>query len=290
MKKKILITGTSGQIGNLFLDDALKKGFIVTDILRKKNLKNKNLILLRKKFKNNYKSIFFSKVHQLDKKLQNLNFDIFINFATKYKNKHENKDIPKFIESNIIFPSVILDKIHGKTKKFINIGTMMEHVDGRSYSPKNFYASTKSAFEILQNFYLLGKKLKIYNLKFYESFTENDKRKKLIPILIRNFRKNKTSKIISKKLELNIIHVNDIFKAIYIIFNKNLQSGSYCLKQRKNINIYNFIKQTNKKIKKKIKVKFLNQKVYKISSNKLNIIPNWRADNKINIKIQKQFI
>ena len=290
MKKKILITGTSGQIGNLFLDDALKKGFIVTDILRKKNLKNKNLILLRKKFKNNYKSIFFSKVHQLDKKLQNLNFDIFINFATKYKNKHENKDIPKFIESNIIFPSVILDKIHGKTKKFINIGTMMEHVDGKSYSPKNFYASTKSAFEILQNFYLLGKKLKIYNLKFYESFTENDKRKKLIPILIRNFRKNKTSKIISKKLELNIIHVNDIFKAIYIIFNKNLQSGSYCLKQKKNINIYNFIKQTNKKIKKKIKVKFLNQKVYKISSNKLNIIPNWRADNKINIKIQKQFI
>ncbi len=251
MKKKILITGTSGQIGNLFLNDALKKGFIVTDILRKKNLKNKNLILLRKKFKYNYKSIFFSKVHQLDKKLQNLNFDIFINFATKYKNKHENKDIPKFIESNIIFPSVILDKIHGKIKKFINIGTMMQHVDGKSYSPKNFYASTKSAFEILQNFYLLGKKLKIYNLKFYESFTENDKRKKLIPILIRNFRKNKTSKIISKKLELNIIHVNDIFKAIYIIFNKNLQSGSYCLKQRKNINIYNFIKQTNKKIKKK---------------------------------------
>ena len=290
MKKKILITGTSGQIGNLFLNDALKKGFIVTDILRKKNLKNKNLILLRKKFKYNYKSIFFSKVHQLDKKLQNLNFDIFINFATKYKNKHENKDIPKFIESNIIFPSVILDKIHGKIKKFINIGTMMQHVDGKSYSPKNFYASTKSAFEILQNFYLLGKKLKIYNLKFYESFTENDKRKKLIPILIRNFRKNKTSKIISKKLELNIIHVNDIFKAIYIIFNKDLQSGSYCLKQRKNINIYNFIKQTNKKIKKKIKVKFLNQKVYKISSNKLNIIPNWRADNKINIKIQKQFI
>ena len=71
--------------------------------------------------------------------------------------------------------------------------------------PKNFYASTKSALEMIINFYALkNKNLKFYNIKFYESFSENDQRKKLIPTLIKNYQNNKETKINSKKLELNI--------------------------------------------------------------------------------------
>jgi NAD dependent epimerase/dehydratase family enzyme len=50
LRKTILLTGTSGFIGKIFLKDALHKGFKVIDILRIKNKKNKNLNLLRKKF------------------------------------------------------------------------------------------------------------------------------------------------------------------------------------------------------------------------------------------------
>ena len=34
-----------------------------------------------------------------------------INFATLYKNSHLNSEIPKFIDSNITFPSIVLDTI-----------------------------------------------------------------------------------------------------------------------------------------------------------------------------------
>jgi nucleoside-diphosphate-sugar epimerase len=40
LRKKILITGSSGFIGHIFLKDALNKKYYVVDILRTKNKKN----------------------------------------------------------------------------------------------------------------------------------------------------------------------------------------------------------------------------------------------------------
>ena len=179
MKKKILITGSSGFIGNSFLKSALKNGYHIVDILRYKHIRNRDLVQLRKIYSKSYKSIFFKELKDIHKKLKNKKFDYFINFATLYKNSHSNNDIPNFIESNIIFPSVILDTIIVKVEKVINFGTMMQHTNGKKHSPQNFYASTKSAFEMILGYFIQkNKSIKFYNLKFYESYSEIDKRNK----------------------------------------------------------------------------------------------------------------
>lgn len=291
MKKKILITGSSGFIGYLFLKDALEKNYHVVDILRDKNKKNEKLRKLKRLFPKSYKSIFFSKKENIYKKLKKKKFDIFVNFATLYKNKHLNSEIPKFIDSNITFPSMILDLVSNSAKKIINFGTMMQHLDGKNYTSKNFYASTKSAFEMILNYFSLSnKKLKFYNLKFFESFSENDSRNKLIPTLYKNFKNNKTTYINSKNLELNIIHLDDILKAIYIILNNNIKSGNYCLKNQKNIKIKNLIKSINLQSNKKLKIKFLGNRIYKPQKSFLKILPKWKADITIKNKIEKKFL
>ena len=291
MKKKILITGSSGFIGYIFLKDALKKNYYIVDILRAKNKKNKKLIKLKKKFPKSYKSIFFSKKNIIKKKLKNKKFDLMINFATLYKNSHSNSEIPKFIDSNIIFPSIVLDSTFNNIKKFINFGTMMQHLDGINHTPKNFYASTKSSFEMILKYYALkDKKLKFYNLKLYESFFENDHRHKLIPTLFKNFKNNKMTTINSKNLELNIIHANDILKGIYTILNRNIKSGTYSLKSQKNIKIKNLIKSINNNSKKKLKVKFLQNNPIKPQKDFLRILPKWKADITIEDKIKKIFL
>ena len=291
MKKKIiLITGSSGFIGKFFLKSALKKGYKIIDILRSKNRKNKELNVLRKKFSRSYETIFFKNNNQLEKKIKKKKIDFFINFATLYKNTHQNKDIIKFINSNIVFPSLILDVISNRVNKIINFGTMMQHVDGKNYTPKNFYASTKSAYEMIQNYFEKeNKKVKIYNLKFYESFSETDNRKKLIPILFSNYKKNNVTIINSKKLLLNIIHIEDINKAIYLILEGNFISGSYCLKQKKNILISSLISKINKRLKRKIKVKYLSSKIDKITVSKLKVLKKWKPDIKIEKKIENIF-
>ncbi len=291
MRKKILITGSSGFIGFIFLKDALSKNYFIVDILRKKNKNNKKLLKLKKMFPKSYKSIFFTKKEDIAKKLKDEKFDIAINFATLYKNNHLNSEIPKFIESNIIFPTMILDTIFRNIKIFINFGTMMQHLDGKNYVPKNFYASTKSAFEMTLNYFsTTNKKCKFYNLKFYESFSEIDTRNKLIPTMYKNYKKNKITYINSSKLELNIVHINDILKAIYIIINNNIKSGDYCLKNRKNINVKSLIKSINLKLKNKIKIKFLGNSLNKPPKNYLKTLPKWKSDISIQNKIKMKFL
>lgn len=291
MKKTILLTGSSGFLGKIFLKDSLKKNYQIIDILRLKNKKNSELNQLRKKYQKTYKSVFFLKNEELEKKISNLKIDFFINFATFYKNRHINSDITKFIDSNITLPSMIMDIVHKKVKKVINFGTMMQHLDGKKFMPKNFYASTKSALEMILNYYAMNnKELKLYNLKFYESFHEFDNRKKLIPTLIKNYRKNLTTKIISKNLELNIIHANDIIKAVYTLLNNNIQSGSYSLINKKNINITKLIKKIDNKLDKKLKIHFLNKKIDKINLSKIKILDKWVPDKLIEKKIVKRFL
>ena len=290
MKKKLLITGSSGFIGNLFLKNALKNGYHVVDVLRDKNKKNKDLNQLRKVYSKSYKSIFYKKYKDINKKLKNQKFDSFINFATLYKNSHLNNEIQSFIESNIVFPSIILDTIAVKVKKIINLGTMMQHVDGKNYIPQNFYASTKSAFEMICTFFIKkNKHMKFYNLKFYESFSELDKRKKLLPTLYKNFKKNKTTNIITKNLQLNIIHADDLIKSIYLLLKRNIKSGNYCLKNNKNIKINKLIKSINSKSPNPLRVKFLGNKSIKPNKSFLKTLPKWKADISIQKKIEKFF-
>lgn len=295
MKKTILLTGSSGFLGHTFLVDALKKKYHVIDILRFKNKKNKKLNDLRKKFPNSYKSIFYQKNHEIIKKIRNLKVDYFLNFATLYKASHKNSEIYDFIDSNILFPTIILNQIYKKIEKIINFGSMMQHLDGLSYKPKNFYAATKSAFEMIINFYSLeNKKLKFYNIKLYESFAKFDKRKKLIPTLLKNYKNNQTTKINSKKLELNIVHVDDIINFVNTLLNENEISGSYCLKQFKNVKISNLIHNINKQLvknnKKKLSVEFQNKKIDKIKLSKIKISDKWKPAKHIEKKIIKEFI
>tara|TARA_B100001063_G_C16684700_1_gene513702 strand:+ start:191 stop:1078 length:888 start_codon:yes stop_codon:yes gene_type:complete len=290
LKKKLLITGSSGFVGNLFLKNALKNGYHVVDVLRDKNKKNKDLNQLRKVYSKSYKSIFYKKYKDINKKLKNQKFDSFINFATLYKNSHLNNEIQSFIESNIVFPSIILDTIAVKVKKIINLGTMMQHVDGKNYIPQNFYASTKSAFEMICTFFIKkNKHMKFYNLKFYESFSELDKRKKLLPTLYKNFKKNKTTNIITKNLQLNIIHTDDLIKSIYLLLKRNIKSGNYCLKNNKNIKINKLIKSINSKSPTPLKIKFLGNKSIKPNKSFLKTLPKWKADISIQKKIEKFF-
>ena len=290
MKKKILLTGTTGFIGKLFLKNLLTRNIEVLDIVRKKNIKNKDLILLKKKYPKKYKTLFYSKYDDL-KILKNYKFDYFINFATLYKNNHHYNEIPKFIDSNITFPSVLFELIHKRTKKIINFGTMMQHSLNSDYLPKNFYASTKSAFEMISKYYEQKiRNLKIYNIKFYESFHEADYRKKLIPTLIHNYKKNSITKILSNKLELNIIHVEDLFQAIFILLKTNLNSGNFQLLNRKNINIYKLINKINSNNVKKIKVQFLTSKnMLKPKTKTLNLIPKWKQKSDLENKIIEAF-
>jgi len=288
-KKTLLLTGTTGFIGYKFLLFALSNNFLVIDILRTKNKKNKKIEKIRNSNPAKYKSIYFSNNKELSKKLKNTNADYFINFATLYSNNHSHNQINNFIDSNILFPTLIYDMISDRTKKMINFGSMMQHSKDEKLVSKNLYAATKNAFEMISNYYAnISNKTKFYNIKFYESVGDNDTRKKIIPTIINNYKKNIVTKILSKELLLNIIHTDDIINSIMILLNNNIESGSYCIKNTHNIKISDLINTLNKGLNKKIKVNYGNKLIIS-SNNNLKILPKWKPIKNLENRIIKIF-
>ena len=291
MKKKILLlTGTTGFVGYKFLSFALSNGFSVVDILREKNKKNKKIRELRNTYPKKYKNIFFANNNNLSSQLKDIKADYFINFATLYSNNHTHSQIVDFIDSNILFPTLIYDIINNKIKKMINFGSMMQHSKDEKLVSKNLYAATKNAFEMIANYYAnTNNKTKFYNIKFYESFGDNDKRKKIIPTIIKNYKQNKITKITSKQLALNIIHTDDVINSIMILINNSIPSGTYCIKSTNSIKISKLINMLNKVLNKKIKVKYGNKSITSNFYNNLKILPYWKPNKNLENKIIKTF-
>ena len=123
-----------------------------------------------------------------------------------------------------------------------------------------------------------------------DTFGRNDKRRKLINTLRNNYHQKKTTKIISKKLYLNLINVEDIVKTIKIILKNKIQPGKYILKNPNYFNIFKLIQYINKNNNNnKVKVKWLSNTLIKDKILKYKKLKSWNPK-KSNIKSVKDLI
>ena len=273
-------------------------GFIGSNILKEIRLNNKVFIIQRfeskKKIKKtkNIKIITFKNYNILSNKLKKIKVDTIIHCATHYKKEHIQKDILKFIQSNILLGNIILENLKKlNAKQFINFSTTWEDFDNKENNPRNLYAAYKKSFNCLIQYY----KKKIPNINFIDlmivdTFGENDKRQKLINTLRNNYIKKKTSKIISKRLYLNLINVEDIVNAVKILLKNKIQPGKYILKNSNYFNLFELIEYINKNNNNnRIKVKWLSNTLIKDKILKYKKLKNWNPK-KSNIRNVKDLI
>jgi CDP-3, 6-dideoxy-D-glycero-L-glycero-4-hexulose-4-reductase len=274
--KNILLLGATGFVGkNIILD--LANNYNVYAFIRFKKKK-----LFNKKLSKNIHFIFYKDFNDLKKKITKKKFYCLINCVTFYKKNHKISDINKMIDSNIKLPTFLYEWSRKlKIKKFISFGSVWEHYNGVLNNPYNFYATTKLASYILLKYYSKSNLLtKYYHLLLSDTYGPNDKRKKLIPILLKNYKKNKITTITSKKLNINYLHVKDISSAIEGVIKKNIKPGKYLLKNSNKIKAKDLIKSINNKLEKKIKVQWLNSG-QNVKIPKIKKLPFWKPVHKI---------
>ena len=90
-----------------------------------------------------------------------------------------------------------------------------------------------------------------------------------------NFLANKTTKIVSKNLYINLLNVDDIVKGLITITKKNTKPGQYVLKNSNDLRIFELIKIFNKSSSNKIKVKWLSNKIIKNKIIKYDQLKPW---------------
>ena len=265
--KKILLTGATGFIGSALVKNLSHNNKIYVILRKKKKIKISNKI----------NKIFFANYSELDKKIKKIKVDIIIHCATHYVKSHKTDDLEKLSNSNILLGNILLDNLEKmRVKKFINFTTVWENYDGKQNNFFNLYSVYKKAFNHLISYYdRILKNVKFYNLTISDTFGEQDKRKKIINILKTNYKKNLTTKIVSKNLFLNLLNVEDIINAVKIILNNKSKPGSYLLKNSKNYSISEIVNKINKKMSKEIKVAWLSKKIIKEKIYKQPKLQNW---------------
>jgi nucleoside-diphosphate-sugar epimerase len=249
---KLLLTGSTGFIGSSILSEISKDCLVfITSRKKKKIIKNKNIT-----------DISFRNYDELNLKLKKIRVDVIIHCATQHVLYHTYEDLKKLADSNILFGNIILENIKKMgAKKIINFSTVAENHNGKKDNFLNLYAAYKKSFSILIKYYeKINPEVNFYNLVLSDTFGKLDKRKKIINVMRQNYRDNKITTIISKNLYLNLLNIVDLISAIKLILKRKVKTGTYLLKNKKNINIHHLIKEFNKKLKKKIKIRWLSTK------------------------------
>ena len=270
--KNILITGSTGFIGSNLLALLYKKNKLILLIRSKKKISS-----LKKKYPK-LRCIYFNTYKNLDHKLKKIKVDIILHAATHYVKNHSKNDIEKLANSNMVFGNTILDNLKQmKVKKFINFSSVWENYNGIKDNILNLYSVYKKSFSLLMTFYeKLYPTTKFYNLNISDTFGKNDKRKKLINTLRVNFKKNELTNIISSKLHMNLVNIIDIINCVNLIINKSFKSGNYSLVNSKNYSTLEIINEHKKNNKKKIKVKWLSNKIIKEKIYMYKKVPGWK--------------
>ena len=274
--KNILLTGSTGFIGS--------------ELLKYLSNYNKVYITVRKKYKinsnnKNINKIYFNNHKNLSYKIKKLKIDTVVHCATHYVKSHNFEDIKELSESNILFGNIILENLKiMRVKKFVNFSTVWENYDGKKDNCYNLYSAYKAGFGKIISFYKKeNKNIKFLNLVISDTFGLRDKRKKLVNLLKTNYKRNLVTKVISKNLYINLLNVKDIVSAIKLILKKNYKSDTYILKNKNNFKIYDIIKKIEKYSQKKIKVKWLSNKIIKEKIYKFKTLKGWKPKNS-NIK------
>ena len=272
--KSILITGSTGFIGLNILKNLINKHKIFV-ILRSNSINKKKISAFKK-----VKVVHYKHYDQLNKELRKIKVDVVLHCATHYTKQHTYKDIPKLAESNIIFGNIILENLKKmKAKKFINFSTVWEDYNSIKDNDYNLYSVYKKSFTKLINFYEKKfSKINFYNIMINNTYGKNDNRLKIINVLKQNYKKDRTTTIISKNLFINLLNVLDIIDAINLIINRNIKPNTYLLKNLISFKIVNIINFFNKNNNKKIKVKWLSNKHINEKIYPYNQLKNWKPE------------
>lgn len=266
---KIGIIGSSGFIGN-------------------------NLYLYLSKFKNikvfkysSYKKYNKNWISTVSQEIKISKPNIIINCAANQSLKNDRKSIKDLLNSNLYSNIDFLEEAtqYNSFKGYIYFGTKWEFNQNMEFNPLNFYSATKHANDIFFNYFSQKKNICTVSLKIFDTYGPNDKRSKILNLIIDSIKKNKILKLTPGKQYLDYVHINDLSKLVskicFDIYKKRLKGFNYfTVSSKKPLSLKKIIYHIRFMLKSKTKIKLGAKKYRKIEAmqkiKKLKNYPGWK--------------
>ncbi|HBS86792.1 MAG: hypothetical protein A2W91_12240 [Bacteroidetes bacterium GWF2_38_335] len=193
-------------------------GFVGTHLIPSLN-SNKLLLIVRNTENaqiqfNSFKNISILNTEDADfvKVVENFCPQMVIHLASSSLSVENENSLIELINSNILFGTKLLHALSKtKTEYFINIGSGLEFfINSNSRESSNLYASTKTAFLPILNYYsdIIG--FKTLNLIFYTVYGEKTKNKKALDYIFESISSNEYISMTYGLQKLDLIHIDDI--------------------------------------------------------------------------------
>jgi len=172
MKKRILVTGGTGFIGNAFIEKSQKEYELYVLVRETSDIE--------KLSKLDVDILKYSDFESIEKYFKKYNFHGLVHFASNVMNEHTVSNITHLLNDNITFSTYLLEYSKKyNVRWFINTGTFWQNYDNKEYSPVNLYAATKQAFEDIAQYYYETSELNFVTIRLNDTFGENDNRPKI---------------------------------------------------------------------------------------------------------------
>ena len=211
VKKSAVITGASGFVGSNLARHLIHNEWRVNILCRESTDFSKvDLDLERVRLFRNDGSFSALKncLGQIEKG------SIVFHLASLFKSEHGALDLDGLIDSNIRFPINLLEAMsfHG-FNRLINTGTSWQHFKSADYEPVNLYAATKQGFEDIIEYYVRAKKFSVVTLKLFDTYGPNDRRNKLVQLLIEAGINNRQVDLSPGEQLIDLVYIQDVLNA-----------------------------------------------------------------------------
>jgi nucleoside-diphosphate-sugar epimerase len=240
--KNILITGSSGFLGNHISFYLAKKNNVFTFDRKIKRRKEKNL----KSFiypKNIRDYVVFFKKNKID---------IVIHNAGHFIKEHKTSDINKLIDIDIKKTLYLFEASKfANVKNIISFGSYYQFSGLNSkFNPANLYACTKQTIFTLAQHYLNNNKISHLQLILFDTYGKNDTRKKIINILLKIDNKKKLT-INNPNAKMYPLYIEDVCRAVnhsikYMFVKKKPFNKQFSIKSTKSIKVFELVNKISK--------------------------------------------
>ena len=212
-----------------------------------------------KKF-SSYKKLKHNWLEKVCKEIKKYSPEIIINCSASQTLNDDKESIESLIHTNLYSQSCFLNE--GKKLKnfigFITFGSRWEYDKNGNYKPNTFYAATKHASDYLLK-YFTDKKTTVVVLKIFDTYGENDKRSKILNLLLKNYKNNTKLKLSPGAQEIDYVNILDICELIKLVcrdIKKNKINGfkKYTVSSNKPITLIKLTKILKKILKKDLDI------------------------------------
>lgn len=207
---RALVSGATGFVGSRLVRRLLAEGWTVDVIVRSAaNLEQRGIGRA-----NVYAWSANGNVDAMREIIRQSRPDVVFHLASLFLSEHEPGDVERLIESNVLFGTQLVEgmSLEG-VSRLINAGTTWQHYGNVEYSPVNLYAATKQAMEVLLQYYVEARALRVITLELTDTYGPEDSRKKLIKLLVDAARSNREMVMSPGEQELDLVHVDDVSRA-----------------------------------------------------------------------------